>query len=69
MKIEALLNPINAFLQCPTPKAWINEAIKPENLPTLLIDHDNCELKAAQTAMLLLRWYAVDKPSGDVLLA
>ncbi|MBU2880167.1 tRNA isopentenyl-2-thiomethyl-A-37 hydroxylase MiaE [Aliiglaciecola lipolytica] len=54
---------------CETPQDWIDEAIKPENLPTLLVDHANCELKAAQTAMLLLRRYAVDKESGDALLA
>ena len=28
-----------------------------------------CELKAAQTAMYLIRKYAVDKESGDALLA
>ncbi|GAA0858104.1 tRNA isopentenyl-2-thiomethyl-A-37 hydroxylase MiaE [Aliiglaciecola litoralis] len=69
MKTESLLTPINQFLQCPTPQSWIDEAVKPENLPTLLVDHANCELKAAQTAMLLLRRYAVDKDSGDALLA
>lgn len=67
--MEKLLEPINAFLLCPTPKAWIDEAILPENLPTLLVDHANCELKAAQTAMLLLRRYAVDQQSNEVLLA
>ena len=67
--INQLLEPINAFLQCPTPQAWIDEAIKPENLPNLLRDHANCELKAAQTAMLLLRRYAVDQQSSDALLA
>jgi tRNA-(ms[2]io[6]A)-hydroxylase len=55
--------------QCPTPKAWIEEAVKPDNLPNLLRDHANCELKAAQTAMLLLRRYAVDQQSSDALLA
>jgi tRNA-(ms[2]io[6]A)-hydroxylase len=69
LNVSTLLKPINTFLQCPTPQSWIDEAIKPENLPTLLIDHANCELKAAQTAMLLLRRYAVDKPSSDALLA
>ena len=64
-----LLNPITTFLQCPTPQSWVDEAIKPENLPTLLVDHANCELKAAQTAMLLLRRYAVDQQSSDALLA
>jgi tRNA-(ms[2]io[6]A)-hydroxylase len=41
--INQLLEPINAFLQCPTPQSWIDEAIKPENLPNLLRDHANCE--------------------------
>lgn len=68
MDIQQLLKPINAFLCCPTPSEWLNEAIRPENLPVLLIDHANCELKAAQTAMLLLRKYAVDQASSDYLL-
>lgn len=67
--MNELLAPIHQFLRVKTPDSWIATAIKPENLATLLIDHCNCELKAAQTAMLLLRKYAVDKPSGDVLLA
>ena len=69
MNTEHLLQPINAFLQCATPQAWIDQAVKPENLPNLLRDHANCELKAAQTAMLLLRRYAVDQQSSDALLA
>jgi len=69
LNIHELLEPIDAFLHCQTPQAWIDEAIKPENFPTLIIDHANCELKAAQTAMLLLRRYAVDKQSDDALLA
>ena len=67
--METLLAPITEFLQCETPQSWIDEAIRPENLPSLLIDHANCELKAAQTAMLLLRRYAVDQQSSDALLA
>jgi tRNA-(ms[2]io[6]A)-hydroxylase len=67
--LKNLLDPINAFLQCETPKSWIDEASKPVNLPNLLRDHANCELKAAQTAMLLLRRYAVDQQSSDALLA
>lgn len=66
---SSLLSPIHAFLHCQTPDAWVNEAIKPENLPMLLIDHLICELKAAQSAMFLIRKYAVDKESGDALLA
>jgi tRNA-(ms[2]io[6]A)-hydroxylase len=45
MSVELLLKPINSFLLCPTPQAWINAAVKPENLPNLLRDHANCELK------------------------
>ena len=66
--LNTLLEPIHAFLGCETPDAWIDMARQPENLPNLLIDHCNCELKAAQTAMLLMRKYAVDKQSGDALL-
>ena len=69
MNISELLSPINTFLQCPTPQSWIDEAIKPENLENLLIDHCNCELKAAQTAMFLIRKYAVDKDNAAALLA
>jgi tRNA-(ms[2]io[6]A)-hydroxylase len=69
MSTQELLSPILSFLKCETPQTWIDEAVKPENLENLLIDHCNCELKAAQTAMLLLRRYAVDKDSGEALLA
>jgi tRNA-(ms[2]io[6]A)-hydroxylase len=68
MSTQELLSPILSFLQCETPQAWIDEAIKPENLPVILIDHLICELKAAQTAMWLIRKYAVDKQSGNALL-
>lgn len=67
--INALLQPINQFLQCQTPDAWIEEARKPENLTALLVDHCNCELKASQTAMFMVRKYAVDKSSGAALMA
>ncbi|MDU0354631.1 tRNA isopentenyl-2-thiomethyl-A-37 hydroxylase MiaE [Paraglaciecola aquimarina] len=69
MNISELLSPINSFLICETPQSWIDTAIQPKNLALLLVDHANCELKAAQTAMLLLRRYAVDKQSGEALLA
>ncbi|WP_199611983.1 tRNA isopentenyl-2-thiomethyl-A-37 hydroxylase MiaE [Flocculibacter collagenilyticus] len=69
MKLEELLKPIKGFLGCETPTEWIEEAIKEENLPTLLLDHLVCELKAAQSAMFMIRKYAVDKESGDALLA
>ncbi|WDE13613.1 tRNA isopentenyl-2-thiomethyl-A-37 hydroxylase MiaE [Thalassomonas haliotis] len=69
MSNQQLLAPILDFLACETPKAWIDEAVKKENLPVVLIDHLICELKAAQSAMFLIRKYAVDKASGDALLA
>lgn len=69
MPSEELLAPIKSFLLCESPDSWIELARAPESLPVLLVDHANCELKAAQTAMLLLRRYAVDKDSGEALLA
>lgn len=69
MSSKELLAPIMSFLKCETPDAWIDEAIKAENLSIILIDHLICELKAAQSAMFLIRKYVVDKPSGDALLA
>ena len=49
----------NKFLFCSTPSSWL-EAAK-QNIPTLLIDHANCEKKAASTALNLMYRY-VDKP-------
>ncbi|EKO3496073.1 tRNA isopentenyl-2-thiomethyl-A-37 hydroxylase MiaE [Vibrio fluvialis] len=66
--IQQLLEPINQFLHCQTPNAWIEEARKPENLPTILLDHLMCELKAGQSAMYLIRKYAVDQESQHSLL-
>lgn len=40
---------IAAFFDTPTPEAWIDEA--GSRLPELLLDHANCELKAASTAL------------------
>ncbi|MFT6927114.1 MAG: tRNA-(ms[2]io[6]A)-hydroxylase [Psychromonas sp.] len=64
---EQLLKPINSFLKCTTPDAWVNEAIKAENLPILLRDHLLCELKAAQSAMFLLKRYALQEEGSDQL--
>jgi len=43
---------IQQFLHCETPQAWIDDALN--NLNLLLIDHANCEKKAAGTAMNLM---------------
>ncbi|QYJ77720.1 tRNA isopentenyl-2-thiomethyl-A-37 hydroxylase MiaE [Shewanella acanthi] len=66
--MQQLLAPVHAFLRCETPRTWIEAARDPSSLNELLIDHCNCELKAAQTAMFLLRRYALDKDSGQSLL-
>lgn len=65
---QDLLTPINQFLQCRTPDAWVDEAKKPENLQTILTDHLLCELKAGQSAMFLIRKYAIDQSSSHALL-
>ncbi len=44
--------PCAAFVGCPTPQGWIDAAVA--NLDILLIDHANCEKKAASTALNLL---------------
>lgn len=52
MSSTAMLDEILTFLPCPTPDAWLQEALKQQDI--LLIDHANCEKKAAATAMSLL---------------
>ncbi|WP_093321716.1 tRNA isopentenyl-2-thiomethyl-A-37 hydroxylase MiaE [Thorsellia anophelis] len=68
MHIETQLKAVTQFLSCRTPDAWITTAILPENLEIILVDHLICELKAAQTASLLLRKYVLDDASGQHLL-
>lgn len=62
-----LLAPIHAFLRCDTPDSWLAVARLPENLPAVLRDHMLCELKAAQSAMFLIRKYAIDQDSKSML--
>ncbi|MEA5444551.1 tRNA isopentenyl-2-thiomethyl-A-37 hydroxylase MiaE [Gammaproteobacteria bacterium AB-CW1] len=52
----SLTEGIREFLPCPTPDAWVAEALKQEE--TLLIDHAHCERKAAATAMKLMHDHA-----------
>lgn len=68
MPYQELLLPIKSFLHCETPDEWIDEAVKTKNFTMLLLDHLICELKASQSAMYLIRKYAVDKESGVALL-
>ncbi|WP_461482612.1 MiaE family protein [Porticoccus sp.] len=53
----SVLEEIQAFLPCPTPDHWVKEAKDPQNLEILLIDHANCEKKAASTALNLIYRY------------
>ena len=59
--VEALITGIQQFLPCPTPDAWVAQALQPDQEPTLLIDHANCEKKAAATALALMHRYT-DNP-------
>jgi tRNA-(ms[2]io[6]A)-hydroxylase len=46
---------IDAFFEEKTPEAWLEAAA--ERIPELLLDHANCELKAASTALGFLYRY------------
>lgn len=47
-----MLEEIIEFLGCETPQSWLEEALRQQDI--LLVDHANCEKKAAATAMNLL---------------
>lgn len=49
---------IHQFLLCETPNAWVKNAL--EHQPLLLLDHANCEKKAASTALTLMFRYVGD---------
>lgn len=53
-----MLQPIQEFLLCPTPDAWVQQALAHPEI--LLIDHANCEKKAASTALNLMYRYIGD---------
>ena len=57
----ALVADIEQFLPCSTPDAWVAQALRPDQESTLLIDHANCEKKAATTALALMHRYT-DRP-------
>jgi tRNA 2-(methylsulfanyl)-N6-isopentenyladenosine37 hydroxylase len=56
---RAGLREVLDFLPCATTPVWFDQAL--DHLPTLLVDHANCEKKAASTALGLMFRY-VDKP-------
>ncbi|WP_323844003.1 tRNA-(ms[2]io[6]A)-hydroxylase [Microbulbifer magnicolonia] len=49
------LSAIHEFLLCPTPDAWVQAALAEPEL--MLVDHANCEKKAAGTALNLMFRY------------
>lgn len=53
------MGPIRSFLPCVTPAAWVSWALA--NPEILLVDHANCEKKAAATALNLMYRYT-DQP-------
>ncbi|WP_108127656.1 tRNA-(ms[2]io[6]A)-hydroxylase [Saccharospirillum mangrovi] len=52
---QSLLEDIPDFLGAATPQAWIDHALT--QLPLLLIDHAQCEKKAASTAISMMYKY------------
>lgn len=54
---------MHPLLRAPTPAAWIEEARRTRDV--LLIDHANCEKKAASTAIALMFAYAEDLELTD----
>ena len=59
MRVKGL-EEVMDFLCAATPDSWLDAV--PDNLDTLLIDHANCEKKAASTALSLMYRY-VDQPA------
>jgi tRNA-(ms[2]io[6]A)-hydroxylase len=57
--LERDLAAVRTFLACATPAVWFDQAAA--HLPILLIDHANCEKKAAGNALSMLYRYA-DRP-------
>lgn len=53
-----MITTIEKFLLCPTPDAWIQSALAHPHM--LLLDHANCEKKAASTALNLMYRYVDD---------
>lgn len=50
-----MLPEIHEFLGCRTPDAWVEAALRQQDV--MLIDHKNCEFKAAGTALSLIAKY------------
>ncbi|WP_298441204.1 tRNA isopentenyl-2-thiomethyl-A-37 hydroxylase MiaE [uncultured Ferrimonas sp.] len=63
--MESLLQPIRTFLHTTTPAAWLAQV--PQQQQVLLVDHANCELKAAQAAVRILKLYGPTELSQQCL--
>ena len=53
-----MMQAIHNFLLCPTPDNWVHSALLHPDM--LLLDHANCEKKAASTALNLMYRYVDD---------
>ena len=51
---------LTSILRSPTPQAWVEDAVA--HWPELIVDHANCEKKAASTALALMFAYPEDQP-------
>jgi tRNA-(ms[2]io[6]A)-hydroxylase len=58
-RLEPAAHAGGGILRAATPSAWVEAAIA--DLPALLIDHANCEKKAASTALALIFAYPEDR--------
>jgi tRNA 2-(methylsulfanyl)-N6-isopentenyladenosine37 hydroxylase len=56
---------MESILLAPTPEAWVNTAV--ERWRELLVDHANCEKKAASTALALMFAYPEDHALATAL--
>ena len=54
-----------SILRGATPAAWVEDAL--EHLPELVLDHANCEKKAASSALALMFAYAEDTALAQAL--
>ena len=50
---------VASILRSPTPQAWVVDAVA--NWPELIVDHANCEKKAASSALALMFAYPEDQ--------
>jgi tRNA-(ms[2]io[6]A)-hydroxylase len=57
--------PLTTILRAPTPEAWVAAAV--ERWRELLVDHANCEKKAAATALALMFAYPEDHALATAL--